>query len=105
MNYNAKRIYNAANEITYNTEVLKSNLSDYNNAYISVRGNIIFEATPEIQLSFKNPTPFPKCITKIDGTTTDDAGDLDLVMTMNNQIEYSSNYSETTGSSWFYSKD
>ena len=42
---------------------------------------------------------------KIDETTTDDAEDLDLVMPMSNLIEYSSNYSETTGSLWFYSKD
>ena len=35
----------------------------------------------------------------------DDAEDLDLVMPMFNLIEYSSNYSETTGSLWFYSKD
>ena len=30
---------------------------------------------------------------------------LDLVMPMYNLIEYSSNYSETTGSLWFYFKD
>ena len=42
---------------------------------------------------------------KINGTTTDHAEDLDLVMPMYNLIEYSSNYSETTGSLWFYSKD
>ena len=35
----------------------------------------------------------------------DDAEDLDLVMPMFDLIEYSSNYSETTGSLWFYSKD
>ena len=34
-----------------------------------------------------------------------DAEDLDLVMSMYNLIEYSSNYSETTGNLWFYSKD
>ena len=34
-----------------------------------------------------------------------DAEDLDLVMPMCNLIEYSSNYSGTTGSLWFYSKD
>ena len=45
------------------------------------------------------------CITKIDGTTIDDAEDLDLVILMYNVIEYSSNYSETTGSLWLYSKD
>ena len=34
-----------------------------------------------------------------------DAEDLDLVMSMYNLIEYCSNYSGTTGSLWFYSKD
>ena len=35
----------------------------------------------------------------------DDAEDLDLVMAMYSLIEYSSNYVDTTGSLWFYSKD
>ena len=39
-----------------------------------------------------------ECITKIDGTTIDDAEDLDLVMPMHNLIEYSSSYSEATWS-------
>ena len=56
-------------------------------------------------VAFKNCAPFTKCITKIDGTTIDDAEDSDLVMPMYNSIEYSSNYSERTGSLWFYSKD
>ena len=51
---------------------------------------------------FKNCAPFTKCITTIDVTTIDDAKDLDLVMPMYNLLEYSSNYSETTGSLWFY---
>ena len=44
-------------------------------------------------------------ITKIDETTTDRAEDLDLVMPVYNLLEYSLNYSHTTGSLWFYSKD
>ena len=32
--------YSTGNEIIYNTEVLKSNPCDYNDAYILVRGNI-----------------------------------------------------------------
>ena len=44
-------------------------------------------------------------ITKIDKTTIDDAEKLDLAMPIFNLIEYSSNYSEITGSLWFYSKD
>ena len=38
-------------------------------------------------------------------TTIDDAEDLDLVMSIYNLIEYSSNYSDTTVSLSFYSKD
>ena len=34
-----------------------------------------------------------------------DAEDIDLVMPKHSLIEYSSNYSETTGSLWFDSKD
>ena len=44
-------------------------------------------------------------MTKRDETTIDDAEHLDLVMPMYNLLEYSSNYSNTTNSLWFYSKD
>ena len=33
--------YNVENEILYNAEVLKSNLCDYNDAYILVKSDII----------------------------------------------------------------
>ena len=65
----SKANYNVGNEIIYNTEVLKSNLCDYNNAYILVRGDITVKAAPATQVAFKNCAPFTKCITKIDGTT------------------------------------
>ena len=47
-------------EIIYNTEVLKSILSHYNHAYISVRGNITFIGHQVTQVSFKNCAPFTK---------------------------------------------
>ena len=56
-------------------------------------------------MAFKNCALFTKCKAKIDERTIDEAEHLDLVMPMYNLIEYSSNYSETTGSIWFYSKD
>ena len=34
VSHNSKANYDATNEITYNIEVLKSNLCDYNDAYI-----------------------------------------------------------------------
>ena len=99
-----KSNYDAANEITYKTEVSKSNLCNYNDAYILVRGDITVTAAPATQVAFKNCVPFTKCIAKIDGTTVDNAEDLGLVMPMYSLIEYSSNYSETAGYLWFYSK-
>ena len=98
--------YDVGNEIIYNTESVESNCCDSNDACILVGGDIIPTAhknpTP---VAFKNSGPFIKCITKIDETTIDDAVDLDLVMLNYNLIEYSSNYSDPTGSLWFYSKE
>ena len=73
--------YGVGNQIVYNTEVLKSDLCDYNDAYILVRRDIIIiiighEAT---QVAFKNCASYTKCTTKIDRTTIDNAEDLDQV--------------------------
>ena len=43
-----------ANQIIYNAEVLKSNLCDYNDAYILVRGNITIIGHAVTQATFKN---------------------------------------------------
>ena len=57
---------------------IKSNLCDYNDAYILATGDITVLAVPAAQEAFKNCAPFTKCITKIDGTTIDHAANLDL---------------------------
>ena len=49
---------------------------DYNDAYISVRGDIPVTAAPATQMSLTNCALFTKCITKIDETTIDAAEDL-----------------------------
>ena len=56
--------YNVGNEVVYNTNILKSNLCDYNNAYILVRGEITVTATPTTPVSFKNCAPFTKGISQ-----------------------------------------
>ena len=104
-NDNSKTNCNVGSEIIYNTEVLKSNFCDYNNTYILVRGDITVKAVPSTKVAFNNCAQFTKCITKIDEKIIDDAENLDLVMQMHNLTEYSSDYSETTESFWFYSKD
>ena len=105
VNNNSNSNYAATNEITYNTEILKSNLCDYNDVYILVIGDITVVAAPATHVAFGNCPAFTKCITKINGTTIDYAEDSDLVNSMYNLLEHSSNYSETIGSLWFYSNN
>ena len=87
VNDNSKTNYDVGNEIICNTEVLKSNLCDYNDAYILVRVNITIIGHQVTQVACKNCVPFIKCIKKIDGTTIDDAEDLDIIMSTYNLIE------------------
>ena len=71
---------------------LKSNLCNYNDAYILVRGDITDTEHQVTQATFKNCVSFTKYITKIDGAKIDDVQDLTLIIPMYNLIEYISNY-------------
>ena len=88
--------YDVRNEIIYSIKVLKSNLCDYNDVHILVRGDItISRCNTATGGTFKNYAPFTKCITKVGGTTIDDAENLDLVMSIYSLIKYNSNCSDT----------
>ena len=54
---------------------------------------------------FKICSLFTNCISEINNTQVDNAKDIDIVMPMYNLIEYSDNYSKTSGILWQYSKD
>ena len=54
---------------------------------------------------FKNCAPFTKCVSEINNTNVDDAKYIDIIMHMYDLIEYSDNYSKTSGSLWQYTKD
>ena len=54
---------------------------------------------------FKNCALFIYCKSEINNTEIDNAKDIDIVMSMYNLIEYSNNYSKTSGSLWQYYKD
>ena len=82
-------------EVSINTEVLKYNLCDQNDACILAKGDVTTAVAPATQVSFKNCALPTNSITKNDGTTTDDAEDLDFVMAMYDLTKYSSNYSTT----------
>ena len=53
---------------------------------------------------FKNCAPFIKWISKINNTQIDNAECIDIVMPMYNLIDYSDNYSKTSGSLWHIQK-
>ena len=83
--------------------MLRSDLCDYSDAYIVVKGIISVTVTNGVnrtnkKLVFKNNAPFRSCITKTNNTFLDNAEDLDIVMPMYNLVEYSDNYSMTSGS-------
>ena len=54
------------------------------------------------KLTFKNNSPFWSSTLKINNTFIDNAEDPDIVMPMYNLLEYSENYSMTSGSLWNY---
>ena len=97
--------YNVNKEIRIKTSMLRSDLCDYSDAYIVVKGDITLEGDNDANkrnknLAFKNNAPFINCISKINGVKIDNAEDLDVVMLMYNLLEYSKNYRKTTGSLW-----
>ena len=93
--------------------MLRSDLCDFSDVYIVVKGTITLTKTNgrgiiDIRnrfLAFKNNAPFTNCISKINNVLIDNAEDLDIVMPMYNLLEYSKNYSKTTGSFWNYYRD
>ena len=88
------------------TRSIESSLCDYSDAYILVTGNIT--GTPNnaaTQVVFKNCAPFEKCKTEINETFVDETDFINITMPMYNLIEYSDNYSDTSGSLWQFKKD
>ena len=93
--------------------MLRSILCDYSDAYILVKGNISVNNTGTAtaptnrnkKLIFKNCAPFNNCISKINNTQTDNAEYIDVVLPIYNLIQYSDNYSKTSGSLWQYCKE
>ena len=102
--------YSVKKNLKFKTSVLRSDLCDYSDAYIVVKGIINVRDTNannriNKKLTLKNNAPFRSCISKINNTFIDNVEDLDTVMPMYNLLEYSDNYSKTPGSLWSYFRD
>ena len=96
--------------------MLKPDLCNYAYAYIFFKGTITITGARDDAAArqldernkgviFKNCAPFTKCRSRINNTDIDNAQDIDIVMPLYNLIEYSDNYSKTSGSLWQYFKD
>ena len=102
--------YNENKSIRFKTPMLRSDLCDYADTYISIDGTIIVAGNAPRNrqnrpVILKNNAPFISCITKINGELIEDADDLDVVVPMYNLLEYSKNYIKTIGSLYNYYRD
>ena len=77
--------------------MLRSDLCDYSDAYVRVKGKITVTNPNDNtnfnkKLTLKNNAPFILCISKINGELVENAEDLDIIMPMYNLLEYSKHY-------------
>ena len=107
INDDSRGTYNTNSQIKFKTSMLRSSLYDYSDAYILALETITIAPVPpppvnrnnnDKELVFKNCAPFTDCISEINSAQIDNAKDIDVVMPMYNLIEYSDNYSKTSGS-------
>ena len=106
--------YSPNKQIRFKTSMLRPSLCDYSDTYILVKGNISVNNTADAgddannankKVIFKNCAPFSNWISKINNEQIDNTEYIDIVMPMYNLIEYSDNYSKTSGSLRQYCKD
>ena len=112
--------YSHGDPITFLTKSIESNLCDYSDPYLLVTGKIAVTRTiaaagaqPQrkqvlteaTQVAFKNCAPLKDCRTEISDTFVDYADFINIAMHMYNLIEYSDNYSDTSGSLWGFKRE
>ena len=97
--------YKQGDTIKFETEIIKSSLCDYSDAFISVTGNITVNSCDNTDDAFKYCVPFSKCTTKIKDVVVDEANCIYIEMPMYNLIEYSNNHSDISGSLWHFKRD
>ena len=94
-NDDSRGTYNTNRKTEFETSMLKSNLCDYNDAYILVEGYIKVPTTSGAtattnhgnrKVVFKNCAPFTDCISEIKNVQVDNAKDIDIVIPMYNLV-------------------
>ena len=98
--------YNTNKQIRFKTSMLRSDLCDFSDSHIVVKGKITVSADGmKRQVILKNNAPFISCISKLNGLLVENAEDLYIVMPMYNLLEYSKHYSKISASLWNYYRD
>ena len=97
--------YKQGDTIKFETETIKSSLCDYSDAFILVTGNITVAANNDTDVAFKNCAPFSTCKAVINDVFADKVDHIDVAMSMYNLIEFSHNYSDTSGSLLEFKRD
>ena len=97
--------YKQGDSIKFETETIKSSLCGYSDPFILVTGDIAVAANNDTNVAFKNCAPFSICATKINDIFAGKANHIYIAMPMYNLIEYSDNYSDTSGSLWQFKRD
>ena len=89
--------------------MLKSDLYDFSNAYIIVKGNIPVRQPNNAQrnksVAFQNNAPFTNCISKISGVQINNAKALNVVIPIYNLLEYTRSSRKPTGGLWNHYRD
>ena len=89
--------YKQGDTIKFETGTIKSSLYAYSDAFMLVIGNIAATAGDNTDVAFKNCAPFSTCETVINDVFVDKADHIYIAMLKYNLIEYSDNYSDTSG--------
>ena len=90
----------------FETKVIKPSLCDYSDAYILVTGDIkVADVAANINVAFKSCATFTRRVTHINDEYIETAVNLDIIMPMYNLIEYSDNYSDSSGSLYQSKRD
>ena len=114
INDDVRGVYSPNKQIRFKTSMLRSSLCGYSDACILFKGNITVNNIAAAgaaanntnkEVIFKTGAPFINCISKINNIQIDNAEYIDIVMPIYNVIEYSDNYSKTSGILWQYCKD
>ena len=116
INDESRGTYKDSNQSKFKTSMIRSNLCDCSDAYLLISGTITIKWEEDDDTGkwagernkgviFKYCVSFSECVSNLNVSQIHNAKDIDVVMPMNNLIEYSDIYSKTLGNLRQYYRD